>query len=353
MILEDVSETAELEKKIVHLRERACQDQLTKVANRGELNRQLPEFVAHHQKTREPGSIIICDIDYFKKINDNFSHQAGDEALILFAKLLKDSSRETDFIARYGGEEFVILCGQCDLKEAKDFSENLRRKLSRLPIPSIRNQHITASFGVAMINPEDTEETVLGRADKGLLIAKESGRDRVVCLGEEKTIPPSVSAAPSKGWFRWIGTSTEHSVRAELITSVPREVTLQKLKGFVQEYRAVVHHVDQSNVVLEIDCRLAPIPKMKNERLGKFRLSIEVADVEMKAGGNQASTKICTLLDTEITALKNRDRRGDSIRSQANRIKTALQVYLVAHEMDDSLRQDILRKIKPETDSRY
>jgi hypothetical protein len=92
---------------------------------------------------------------------------------------------------------------------------------------------------------------------------------------------------------------------------------------------------------------------MKNERLGKFRLSIEVADVEMKAGGNQASTKICTLLDTEITALKNRDRRGDSIRSQANRIKTALQVYLVAHEMDDSLRQDILRKIKPETDSRY
>ncbi|MFN7289132.1 MAG: diguanylate cyclase [Pirellula sp.] len=353
MILEDVSETAELEQKIVHLRERACQDQLTKVANRGELNRQLPEFVAHHQRTREPGSIIICDIDYFKKINDNFSHQAGDEALILFAKLLKESSRETDFIARYGGEEFVILCGQCDLKEAKDFSENLRRKLRRLPIPSIRNQHITASFGVAMINPEDTEETVLGRADKGLLIAKESGRDRVVCLGEAKPSRPSVSVAPSKGWFRWIGTSTEHSVRAELITNAPREVTLQKLKGFVQEYRAVVHHVDQSNVVLEIDSRLAPIPKMKNERLGKFRLSIEVADVEMKAGGNQASTKICTLLDTEITALKNRDRRGDSIRSQANRIKTALQVYLVAHEMDDSIRQDILRKIKPETDSCY
>ena len=353
MILEDVSETAELEKKIVHLRERACQDQLTKVANRGELNRQLPEFVAHHQRTREPGSIIICDIDFFKKINDNFSHQAGDEALILFAKLLKDSCRETDFIARYGGEEFVILCGQCDLKEAKDFSENIRRKLSRMPIPSIRNQHITASFGVAMINPEDTEETVLGRADKGLLIAKESGRDRVVCLGEEKSNPTSVEAAPSRGWFRWLGTSIEHAVRAELITSVPREVTLQKLKGFVQEYNAVVHHVDQSHVVLEIDCRTAPIPKMKNERLGKFRLSIEIADVEMKAGGNQASTKVCTLLDTEITALKNRDRRGESIRSQANRLKTALQVYLVAHEMDDSLRQDILRKIKPDTDSRY
>jgi diguanylate cyclase (GGDEF)-like protein/PAS domain S-box-containing protein len=353
MILEDVSETAELEKKIVHLREKACQDQLTKVANRGELNRQLPEFVAHHQRTREPGSIIICDIDFFKKINDNFSHQAGDEALIMFAKLLSDSCRETDFIARYGGEEFVILCGQCDLKEAKDFSENIRRKLSRMPIPSIRNQHITASFGVAMINPEDTDETVLGRADKGLLIAKESGRDRVVCLGEEKTGPSLVEAAPSRGWFRWLGTSTEQSVRAELVTSVPREVTLQKLKGFVHEYKAVVHHVDQSHVVLEIDCRVAPIPKMKNERLGKFRVSIEVADVEMKAGGNRASTKICTLLDTEITALKNRDRRGDSIRSQANRLKTALQVYLVAHEMDDALRQDILRKVKLNEDSRY
>ncbi|MCU0712417.1 MAG: diguanylate cyclase [Pirellula sp.] len=353
MILEDVSETAELEKKIVHLRERACQDQLTKVANRGELNRQLPEFVAHHQRTREPGSIIICDIDFFKKINDNFSHQAGDEALIMFAKLLKDSCRETDFIARYGGEEFVILCGQCDLKEAKDFSENIRRKLSRLPIPAIRNQHITASFGVAMINPEDNDETVLGRADKGLLIAKESGRDRVVCLGEEKPNTASVEIAPAKGWFRWLGTPMDHSVRAELITSVPREVTLQKLKGFVQEYNAVVHHVDQNHVVLEIDCRTAPIPKMKNERLGKFRLSFEVADVEMKTGGNQTSTKICTVLDTEITALKNRDRRGESVRSQANRLKTALQVYLVAREMDESLRQDILRKIKPDTDSRY
>jgi diguanylate cyclase (GGDEF)-like protein/PAS domain S-box-containing protein len=353
MILEDVSETAELEKKIVHLHERACQDQLTKVANRGELNRQLPEFVAHHQRTREPGSIIICDIDFFKKINDNFSHQAGDEALIMFAKLLKDSCRETDFIARYGGEEFVILCGQCDLKEAKDFSENIRRKLSRLPIPAIRNQHITASFGVAMINPEDNEETVLGRADKGLLIAKESGRDRVVCLGEEKTNPSSEEGPPVRGWFRWLGIASDNSVRAELITSVPREVTLQKLKGFVQDFKAVVHHVDHNNVVLEIDCRVAPIPKMKNERLGKFRLSFEVADVEMKAGGNQTSTKICTLLDTEITALKNRDRRSDSIRSQANRLKTALQVYLVAHEMDDSIRQDILRKIKPDTDSRY
>ncbi len=353
MILEDVSETAELEKKIVHLRERACQDQLTKVANRGELNRQLPEFVAHHQRTREPGSIIICDIDFFKKINDNFSHQAGDEALIMFAKLLKDSCRETDFIARYGGEEFVILCGQCDLKEAKDFSENIRRKLSRLPIPAIRNQHITASFGVAMINPEDTDESVLGRADKGLLIAKESGRDRVVCLGEEKPKTDSAETAPTKGWFRWLGTTADQSVRAELITSVPREVTLQKLKGFVQEFSAVVHHVDQNNVVLEIDCRTAPIQKAKNERLSKFRITIEIADVEMKTGGNQVSTKICTLLDTEFTALKNRDRRGESVRSQANRLKTALQVYLVAHEMDEALRKDVLRKFKPETDSRY
>ncbi|XZE21486.1 diguanylate cyclase [Pirellulaceae bacterium SH449] len=353
MILEDVSETAELEQKIIHLRERACQDQLTKVANRGELNRLLPEFVAHHQRTHEPGSIIICDIDYFKKINDNFSHQAGDEALIAFANLLKQSCRESDFIARYGGEEFVILCGQCDLKEAKEFSENIRRKLSRLPIPAIRNQYLTASFGVAAITPEDSDETVLGRADKGLLIAKESGRDRVVCLGEE-TVPKTQSnTSPSTGWFRWLGTSSNYSMRTELITSVPKAVTLQKLKGFVQEYNVVVHHVDQSNIVLELDCRVAPIPKAKNERLGRFRMSIEVADVEMKAGGQQLSTRICTLLDVEITALKNRDRRGESVRSQANRLKTALQVYLVATEMDDTLRQDLLRKIKPDTDSRY
>ena len=157
MILEDISETAVLEQKIVHLRERASQDQLTKVANRGELNRQLPDFVNYHQRHNRAGSVIICDIDFFKRINDNFSHQAGDEALIVFASILRDSCRDTDFVARYGGEEFVLLCGQCDFKEAKQLAESIRIRLQRTPIPALRNACMTASFGVCTVLPGDTE----------------------------------------------------------------------------------------------------------------------------------------------------------------------------------------------------
>jgi diguanylate cyclase (GGDEF)-like protein/PAS domain S-box-containing protein len=353
IILEDVSETAELERKIVHLRERACQDQLTKVANRGELNRQLPEFVSYHQRTRQSGSVIICDIDFFKKINDNFSHQAGDEALIIFAKLLKDSCRETDFVARYGGEEFVILCSQCDLAEAKSLGENIRKKLQRTPLAVLRNQCMTASFGVATINPEDTEESVLGRADRGLLIAKENGRDRVVSLGDEERKALEKTSSTPKRWFHWFSPAPEQTTRSELLTNVPRPVTLEKLKGFVRDFKAAVHEVNQDSVILDLDFKTAPIPKLKDERMGKYRMTIRLAEIEMATGGNKQHTKICTLLDVEIAPLGNRDRRSDSLRSQSLRIKTELQGFLVAHEMDEEIRQNVLRKIKNETDSRY
>ncbi len=353
MILEDVSETAELERKIVHLRERACQDQLTKVANRGELNRQLPEFVAYHQRTRQSGSVLICDIDFFKKINDKFSHQAGDEALIIFAKLLKESCRETDFVARYGGEEFVILCSQCDLAEAKSLGENIRKKLQRTPLAVLRNQCITASFGVATINPEDTEETVLGRADRGLLIAKENGRDRVVSLGDEERNTLQKDSSKYKRWFHWFNATTEQTTRCELLTNVPRAVTLEKLKGFVRDFKVAVHEVNQDSAILDIDFKTAPIPKLKDERMGKYRMNIKLTEIEMATGGNKQNTKICTMLDVEIAPFGNRDRRSDSLRSQSQRIKTELQGYLVAHEIDEESRQKILRKIKSESDSRY
>lgn len=353
IILEDVSETAELERKIVHLRERACQDQLTKVANRGELNRQLPEFVSYHQRTRQSGSVIICDIDFFKRINDNFSHQAGDEALIIFAKLLKDSCREADFVARYGGEEFVILCSQCELTEAKSLAETIRKKLKQTPLAFLRNQYMTASFGVATINPEDTEESVLGRADRGLLIAKENGRDRVVSLGDKQCKDHGKTLRTSKSWFRWYSPALEQTTHCELLTNVPRALTLAKLKGFVDDFKAVVHEVNQSSVILDLDFKKAPIPKLKDERMGKYRMTIKLAELEMATGGNKQHTKVCTLLVVEIAPLRNRDRRSDSHRSQSHRLKTELQGLLVAHEMDDEIRSKILRKIEHETDALY
>lgn len=354
MIIEDESQTTELQQTIQHLSQKVSIDPLTNLSNKGELNRQLPEFLSFHHKTREPASVIICDIDFFKKINDTYSHQAGDDALVAFAELLRTGCREADFVARFGGEEFVILCGQCSLAEAKQLAEGLRVKLQRTPIASLRNHCITASFGVATVQPEDTAESVFGRADRGLMIAKESGRDRVVALGDEEGENAHKPIKQKKSLLGWLITPVIKPVRAELLTNVPRAVTLEKLKGFVHEFHAVVQHVDSSKLIIDIDCKTAPIVKRRSERLSKFRVTIGVSDVEMRVSHSSTSIKVCTLLDVNVLSLRTRDRRAEAIRSQAVRLKTALQVYLVAHELDAEIEKDILRRFNaPAEAARY
>ncbi len=359
MILEDISETAVLEQKIVHLRERASQDQLTKVPNRGELNRQLPDFVEYHQRTNRPGSVIICDIDFFKRINDTFSHQVGDEALIVFAKILKDACRETDFVARFGGEEFVLLCSECDFSEAKEWAESIRKRLQRTPIPAIRNACITASFGVSTVLPGDTGETVLDRADQGLLIAKQSGRDRVVGLGLDlmgtklEANNKSEVKPTHRSWWHWRKTADQLVEKFELAINVPRNVALEKLKGMVNEFQANIVNVESSKVTLEIDCKRVSIPATTTERLGKFLVTLDFAEVEMKTGRNEHDVNICTLLNLGIQPMRSRDRRSDAALSQALRLKTLIQGWMLAYDVDDKVLATIKRRVQRENDSRY
>ncbi len=354
MILEDISETALLEQKIVTLRERACIDELTRVPNRGELNRQLPEFVSYHQKSHCAGSIIICDIDFFKRINDNYSHQIGDEALIVFANVLKESCRSTDFVARYGGEEFVMLCSQCDLAEAKEWAEMIRERLRQTPIASIGNACMTASFGVSMVLPGDTSESVLGRADQGLLIAKGSGRDRVVGLGSESNRPDLKKTVENgRSWFGWSTSSKVVDQKYELVTNVPRVVTLEKLKGFVNEFQAVVIQVASDNVVLEVDSRKIINAIDNKERLGKFRIEIHIVELEMNTACKKGYNEVCTLLEVAINPIRSRDRRNESVICQALRLKVALQGLMLARDMDSDLSENIIRRVKTEKNLRY
>jgi len=360
MILEDISETAFLEQKIVHLRERASQDQLTKVPNRGELNRQLPDFVEYHQRTNRPGSVIICDIDFFKRINDTFSHQVGDEALIVFAQVLKDSCRETDFVARFGGEEFVLLCSECDFSAAKEWAEAIRKRLQRTPIPAIRNACITASFGVSTVMPGDTGESVLERADQGLLIAKQSGRDRVVGLGldvkgkvQNSQVEKEGGRSSNGSWWTWRKPSENTGQKFELGINVPRNVALEKLKGMISEFQATIIDVESNKVTLEFDCKKTPIPASVNERLGKFRVIMEIVEVEMAAGRSEQNVNICTLVNLDIQPLRSRDRRSDAALSQALRLKTIIQGWMLAYEMDEKARASIKRHVHRESESRY
>ncbi|MFP6765216.1 MAG: diguanylate cyclase, partial [Planctomycetaceae bacterium] len=166
----------------------ATRDALTHVANRGELhsqlNRYFREFVDSNFTT--PFSVIFLDVDHFKKTNDTFGHAAGDEVLVSLARLLQQETYSGELIARFGGEEFVVLCPETKLDTAWQKSERLRNAISRARVVNSDEFQITASFGVAEIEPTDTPESVIERADKALYMSKRSGRNRSSRLTSEE-----------------------------------------------------------------------------------------------------------------------------------------------------------------------
>jgi len=167
----------ELEKANATIRSLMNQDSLTNLPNRRSLKDGLEKSISFSKRTEQPLSLVLCDLDRFKDVNDNFGHAAGDEVLSAFGGLLGASCRKEDTPARYGGEEFVLLLPNTALEAAVEFAERVRARTESLRVPSGAN--ITASFGVTQFKPEDSPDTLLSRADAALYQAKEGGRNRV------------------------------------------------------------------------------------------------------------------------------------------------------------------------------
>jgi diguanylate cyclase (GGDEF)-like protein len=155
----------------------ARHDGLTDLLNHRSFQEELARDVKRVEREGGSLSIVLMDIDHFKKYNDSFGHPAGDALLKQFAKLLIDCSRESDLVARYGGEEFVAILSGTDTGGAKFVAERIRKAVESADWP---NHPITASFGVATFNeilaaPADLIEA----ADKALYAAKAAGRNAV------------------------------------------------------------------------------------------------------------------------------------------------------------------------------
>ena len=133
LLFHDASSETSLEQRCQSLHEKATKDALTQVANRAEFDRVHAMFVATHQQQQVPCSLLMCDLDRFKLVNDNYGHQAGDDVIKSLASLLKSSCRPGDLVARYGGEEFVVLCADCDNASAARRAKQVCKALGQTP----------------------------------------------------------------------------------------------------------------------------------------------------------------------------------------------------------------------------
>lgn len=159
------------------LEKQATTDALTGMYNRMKFDKSLTIEIARAIRYNSPLSLIIFDIDHFKKINDTYGHSAGDNVLKRLAKLIETNIRETDILARWGGEEFVILTPGLILAETLKLAEKLRRKVEEFEFE--KPQKITVSFGVSVFRNGDSSTVLLNRADDALYRVKRSGRNQV------------------------------------------------------------------------------------------------------------------------------------------------------------------------------
>jgi two-component system cell cycle response regulator len=180
-LAESKQELSELNDK---LRRISLTDGLTDIDNRRSLEERLGEMWQHSIRLHEPIALIMCDIDKFKSVNDNYGHQAGDSVLKAVAQLLKGAAREIDRVGRYGGEEFLLILSGTVLDAAMTFAQRLREIVEghTFSLPDGKTITRTISCGVAAApHPRvKDQEALLRAADDALYVAKETGRNRVV-----------------------------------------------------------------------------------------------------------------------------------------------------------------------------
>lgn len=166
----------QLEKREQQLQLLSVTDYLTGLFNRRALQQQLDLELESAKSQHQPLSLLVLDIDHFKRFNDRFGHNLGDKVLIKVANTLQSQARSEDFVARFGGEEFVILLPETDSTEAQQLAEQYRNAVKNI---MFKGQQVTISIGAASYDQSDDGQQLFQLADSALLEAKRSGRNCV------------------------------------------------------------------------------------------------------------------------------------------------------------------------------
>jgi len=176
---ESITERKQLESKLRYM---ATHDPLTGLYNRSVLEDRLKDEIERATRYKHSLSILMIDIDHFKKVNDSYGHHIGDLVLQSFAEILEASIRTSDYASRYGGEEFVVTLPETPLAEAEDLAERIRKQIAEHPFP-IENKpdiHLTISIGISTFSEHcQTRHELLAAADFAMYASKKAGRNQV------------------------------------------------------------------------------------------------------------------------------------------------------------------------------
>jgi two-component system, cell cycle response regulator len=189
---------ARIEKMAMQLREISMRDALTQLHNRRYFDEHGNRLFQHALRYHRPFSVMIADIDHFKKINDTYSHAMGDEVLRRIGEILGTRVRASDLVARYGGEEFAIAFPETDLKQAYDTCESLRKRIETYPWHELHpDLHVTISMGLSSDARVADIHAMLAAADELLYRAKHRGRNQV-CSPTDPVAPVPASLAEAQ-----------------------------------------------------------------------------------------------------------------------------------------------------------
>ena len=189
----------DLRSKLDNVRKESLTDPLTNIANRKAFDDAVRQAMTSHAETAEPVTLLLCDIDHFKRFNDSWGHQTGDQVLRLVASCLSENVKGRDTAARYGGEEFAVLLRGTGLDAATRVADQIRQTVETKKLVKKSNGDvlgtITISIGVAEFGAGETVEAVISRADACLYGAKQNGRNLVINQNDSRIATLESTAA--------------------------------------------------------------------------------------------------------------------------------------------------------------
>ena len=326
LVVRDLSDEQTLQQEIDTLHKKSVTDPLTKVANRAHFDDTLDSLIELAQSRKTSLSLVICDIDHFKKVNDVHGHQAGDEALVRFAAVLQSHAREGDLVARYGGEEFLLLAPSCDIATMTRRAEGIRAALEATPLPSLKNESVTASFGVTELQRGDSGETIVSRADRALLKAKDNGRNRVIQLGSGNQFE-TASQESRPSWLNWLSWGESAGKEFDILTPVPVDLAIEKVRGFISDHNADILMVNENQVTVTVSTKVQTNGRRRNDAHVRLRIAMTLSERAAASGsvGRAGGTNV----HVQMEPVRNRDRRSQATVAAFRKATDSLRSYLM------------------------